>query len=59
MAYKEEIDAKRLYAKEKLPKQMHMSSLLRQYFDQKYESHYVLDDYIILAKKAEIIGEST
>lgn len=40
------------YAKEKLPKQSHMISLLRQYFGQKYESNYVLDDYIILAKKA-------
>ncbi|GAA6617819.1 photosystem II assembly protein [Scytonema sp. NUACC26] len=40
------------YAKEKLPKQMHMFSLLQQHFGQKYESNYVLDDYMILAKKA-------
>ncbi|MUG92680.1 hypothetical protein F7734_09530 [Scytonema sp. UIC 10036] len=39
------------HAKEKLPKQMHMTSLLQQYLGQKYESNYVLDDYIILAKK--------
>ncbi len=47
------------YAKEKLPKQIYMSSLLQQYFGQKYESKYVLDDYVILAKNASNISEST
>ncbi|WP_460201838.1 photosystem II assembly protein [Scytonema sp. NUACC21] len=39
------------YAKENLPKQLYMSSILQQYLSQKYESNYVLDDYIILARK--------
>jgi hypothetical protein len=39
------------YANEKLPKQVHMTSMLQQYFGQKYDSNYKLDDYIILAKK--------
>jgi len=28
-----------------------MSLLLRKYLEQRYDSHYVLDDYAILAKK--------
>ncbi|MEH2325584.1 MAG: photosystem II assembly protein [Nostoc sp.] len=39
-------------AKEKLPKQLYMNLLLKQYFGQKYQSCYALDDYVILAKKS-------
>jgi len=39
------------FASQNLPRQIHMSQLLRQYFEQGYDSHYVLDDYAILAKK--------
>ncbi len=39
------------FANENLSVQPHMSPLLRQYLDQRYDSHYVLDDYAILAKK--------
>ncbi len=39
------------FASNNLPAQIHMSPLLRQYFEQKYDSNYVLDDYAILAKK--------
>lgn len=40
-----------IFAKENLHTQPHMSLLLRKYIQQKYDSHYVLDDYAILAKK--------
>ncbi|MEH2335475.1 photosystem II assembly protein [Nostoc sp.] len=40
------------FAKEKLPKQLYMSPIMQQYFDQKYQSHYILDDYVMLAKKS-------
>ncbi len=39
------------FAKENLPLQPHMTTLLRQYLDQSHDSNYVLDDYAILAKK--------
>ncbi|MTJ29288.1 photosystem II assembly protein [Aphanizomenon sp. UHCC 0183] len=39
------------FAQDELPKQLYMTRLLKKYFSQKYESHYVLDDYVILAKK--------
>lgn len=40
------------FAKDKLPNQLHMTPILKKYFDQKYESNYKLDDYVILAKKS-------
>jgi hypothetical protein len=40
-------------AREKLPVQNYMSSLLKKYFNQKYQSHYMLDDYVILARKTD------
>ncbi|MBE9214240.1 photosystem II assembly protein [Plectonema cf. radiosum LEGE 06105] len=39
------------FAREKLPKQLHISPILQKYLNQKYQSNYTLDDYIILAKK--------
>ena len=39
------------FAKENLPVQIYMSKLRRQYLEHKYDSHYNLDDYVILAKK--------
>jgi hypothetical protein len=39
------------FASQNLPTQTYMSPLLRQYLKQKYDSHYTLDDYTILAKK--------
>lgn len=39
------------FARESLPKQKHISPLRKQYLGQKYISNYVLDDYIILAKR--------
>jgi hypothetical protein len=39
------------FARENLPKQVYISSILKKYFDQNYESKYTLDDYVILAKK--------
>ncbi len=39
------------FAREKLPKQLYMSPILQQYFSQKYQSCYTLDDYVILARK--------
>ena len=39
------------FAKENLPPQPHMTTLLRQYLDQSHDSNYVLDDYVILARK--------
>lgn len=38
------------FAQENLPKQVYISSMLKKYFDQNYESKYTLDDYVILAK---------
>ena len=38
------------FARETLPKQLKISSMLQHYFDQKYQSSYTLDDYVILAK---------
>jgi hypothetical protein len=40
-----------IFVKENLFTQPHMSLLLKQYLNQKYDSHYTLDDYAILAKK--------
>lgn len=39
------------FARESLPDKKYMNKLLRQYFGQKYDENYVLDDYVILAKK--------
>lgn len=39
------------FAKDKLPKQLYMTALVQQYLEQKHESNYKLDDYVILAKK--------
>ncbi len=41
------------FAQEKLPKKLHMSPMSQKYLGQKYQSHYTLDDYVILAKKSE------
>lgn len=38
------------FARENLPKQVYISSMLKKYFDQNYESKYTLDDYVIIAK---------
>ncbi|MGD1909625.1 MAG: photosystem II assembly protein [Rivularia sp. (in: cyanobacteria)] len=40
------------FAQEKLPKQLYMTTILQKYLSQKFRSHYILDDYIILAKKS-------
>lgn len=40
------------FAREKLYKQTYMSQLLQKYFNQKFQSNYTLDDYVILAKKS-------
>jgi hypothetical protein len=40
------------FAQDKLPKKLYMSPILQQYFGQKYQSNYTLDDYVILAKKS-------
>jgi hypothetical protein len=40
------------FAKDKLPKQLYMTPLVQQYLEQKHESNYKLDDYVILAKKS-------
>ncbi len=40
------------FARENLPTQVYMSSLNQHYFQQKYDIHYALDDYVILAKKS-------
>ncbi|BAU08509.1 hypothetical protein FIS3754_44570 [Fischerella sp. NIES-3754] len=34
-----------------LPKQLYMTYLIQKYFDQRHNSNYKLDDYIIIAKK--------
>ncbi|MEH2238434.1 photosystem II assembly protein [Nostoc sp.] len=39
------------FAQDKLPKKLYMSPMIQQYFGQKYQSNYALDDYVILAKK--------
>lgn len=39
------------FAREKLPKQPHLSPIIEKYFNQKFQSCYTLDDYVILAKK--------
>ncbi|WP_414548036.1 photosystem II assembly protein [Anabaena sp. CCY 0017] len=39
------------FARENLPKQLYMSPMMQKYLAQKYESHYTLDDYVILAQK--------
>ena len=39
------------FANKNLQTQKFISSLLRQYTDQKYGRHYTLDDYVILARK--------
>ncbi|MEM9926144.1 MAG: photosystem II assembly protein [Cyanobacteria bacterium P01_D01_bin.50] len=39
------------FAREKLPKQLYMTSILQKYLSQRFQSCYGLDDYIILAKK--------
>ncbi|MDJ0737569.1 MAG: photosystem II assembly protein [Nostocaceae cyanobacterium] len=38
------------FAREKLPKKIYMSPLIHHYFNQKYDQHYTLDDYVILAQ---------
>ncbi|MEC4814590.1 MAG: hypothetical protein SAK29_15135 [Scytonema sp. PMC 1069.18] len=40
------------FARENLPKQVYMNPILQKCLSQKYQSHYTLDDYVILAKKA-------
>ncbi|NER35023.1 MAG: photosystem II assembly protein [Oscillatoria sp. SIO1A7] len=39
------------FARESLPVQKSMSQLQRQYLGVKYNAHYAIDDYVILAKK--------
>ena len=39
------------FARENLPQQVYMSPMIKKYFYQNHESHYTLDDYVILAKK--------
>ncbi|MEA5524738.1 photosystem II assembly protein [Nodularia spumigena] len=39
------------FARENLPKQLHMNRIIHKYFSQKYDSNYTLDDYVILAQK--------
>ncbi|MDF5735465.1 MULTISPECIES: hypothetical protein [unclassified Nostoc] len=39
------------FAQDKLPKKLYMTPILQQYFGQKHQSNYTLDDYVILAKK--------
>ena len=40
-----------IFVQRNLPDQKFISPLIRQYTDQKYKNHYLLDDYVILAKK--------
>ncbi|MBD2608880.1 photosystem II assembly protein [Scytonema hofmannii FACHB-248] len=40
------------FALANLPKQLYMSSMIQKYLGQKYQQHYSLDDYVILAKKS-------
>ncbi len=39
------------FAKENLPPQKHLSKLKRQHLGLNYDSHYTIDDYVILAKR--------
>jgi hypothetical protein len=39
------------FARENLPQQRYMTPIMQKYLNQKYESSYTLDDYVILAKK--------
>jgi len=39
------------FARENLPEQKYMSPLKNQYLRQKFVSNYVIDDYVILAKR--------
>jgi hypothetical protein len=39
------------FAREHLPNQVYMSSLIQHYFNQNYDNNYKLDDYVILARK--------
>lgn len=39
------------FARENLPTQKYMGKLMRHYLEINYDPHYVLDDYVILAKK--------
>ncbi|MBN3947811.1 MAG: methyltransferase domain-containing protein [Nostoc sp. NMS7] len=39
------------FAQDNLPKKLYMTPMLQQYFGQKHQSNYTLDDYVILAKK--------
>jgi hypothetical protein len=41
----------RKFAEEKIPPKLYMSKLMRQYLNFNYDAHYLLDDYVILAKK--------
>ena len=41
----------RIFAKENLHTQTHMSVMLRKYLNQGHDLHYTLDDYAILARK--------
>ena len=38
------------FAQENLPAQTYLSSVRQELFDLKFDSHYLLDDYIILAQ---------
>ena len=38
------------FAQENLPSQTYLSSVRQELFDLKFDSHYLLDDYIILAQ---------
>jgi hypothetical protein len=44
------------FAQETLPKQSKMSPILQKYTDQKYQTHYALDDYVILARRLSVVG---
>ncbi|MBD2663491.1 hypothetical protein B6N60_03384 [Richelia sinica FACHB-800] len=44
------------FAQEKLPKQSKMSPILQKYTVQKYQTHYALDDYVILAKRLSAVS---
>jgi hypothetical protein len=39
------------YARENLPQQKYISTLNKQYLEQKYISSYAIDDYVVLAKR--------
>ncbi len=44
------------FAREQLPKQEYMNFLKQQYLGQKFVSNYVIDDYVILAKRLALVG---